>query len=98
MNNQAFRPAQTGDVLYPMRVILFIALICVSYQLSRPISNGLLKETSLSATTGNSPADRGLTGLMPWQKNASEEAVTKYAESQERKWRRWNEAMFERSG
>ena len=98
MNNQAFRPAQTGDVLYPMRVILFVALICAGYQLSRPVSNSLSEEASLSATTGNSSSDRESTGLMPWQRKASEKAVERYAESQDKKWRRWNEAMFERSG
>ena len=31
------------------------------------------------------------------QKDWAEKAVKKYAEAQERKWQRWNEAMFERS-
>jgi len=35
--------------------------------------------------------------LAPWQKEWAEKAVKRYAEAQERKWRRWNEAMFERS-
>ena len=33
----------------------------------------------------------------PLQKDWAEKAVKKYAEAQERKWQRWNEAMFERS-
>jgi hypothetical protein len=33
----------------------------------------------------------------PMQKDWAEKAVKKYAEAQERKWQRWNEAMFERS-
>ena len=33
----------------------------------------------------------------PMQKEWAEKAVEKYAEAQERKWQRWNEAMFERS-
>jgi hypothetical protein len=31
------------------------------------------------------------------QKDWAEKAIKKYAEAQERKWQRWNEAMFERS-
>ena len=31
------------------------------------------------------------------QKEWAEKAVKKYADAQERKWHRWNEAMFERS-
>lgn len=31
------------------------------------------------------------------QKEWADKAVKKYAEAQERKWQRWNEAMFERS-
>jgi hypothetical protein len=33
---------------------------------------------------------------LPWQRTASRKAVERYADAQERKWRRWNEAMFER--
>jgi hypothetical protein len=32
------------------------------------------------------------------QKEWAARAVKKYAEAQEKKWLRWNEAMFERSG
>ena len=35
--------------------------------------------------------------MLPWQREASEKAVKRYAEAQEKKWRRWNEAMFERA-
>jgi hypothetical protein len=33
----------------------------------------------------------------PREKEWTEKAVKKYADAQEKKWRRWNEAMFERS-
>jgi hypothetical protein len=36
--------------------------------------------------------------LTPWQKDASAKAVKQYAEAQGKKWRRWDEAMFERAG
>jgi hypothetical protein len=35
-------------------------------------------------------------GLLSWQREASQKAVERYAGSQDKKWRRWNEAMFER--
>jgi hypothetical protein len=34
-------------------------------------------------------------GLTSQQKEWAEKAVERYAEAQEQKWRRWNEAMFE---
>ena len=34
--------------------------------------------------------------ILPWQRKASEKAVEKYAAAQDKKWQRWNEAMFER--
>jgi hypothetical protein len=92
VTDQAFRTAQTGDVLYTMRVILFIALLCMGYSLSRPYPSGSDggQGKLLPATEQDPPA------LSPWQRKASEKAVVRYAESQEKKWRRWNEAMFER--
>jgi len=36
-------------------------------------------------------------GLAPQQKEWAEKAVKRYAEVQEKKWRNWNEAMFERA-
>jgi hypothetical protein len=84
----------TSDLLYSMRVLLFITLLCVGYSLSQPNSTGSDKEQDLLLrdTTEVRPS------LSPWQRQASDKAIAKYAESQDKKWRRWNEAMFERSG
>ena len=49
-----------------------------------------------AATTAGSE-DKEWAGLPQWQKRASEKAIEKYATTQEKKWRRWNEAMFERT-
>jgi len=65
---------QAGDILYPMRVSLFIALLLMGY------------------------VTREWESLPPWQRKASDRAIERYTRSQEKKWRRWNEAMFERSG
>jgi hypothetical protein len=88
-------PANTGDILYPTRVMLFITLLCMGYELSRPIpAVGEERELLLPATFG--PADPEWEGLPSWQRKASRKAIEKYTATQEKKWRRWNEAMFER--
>ena len=98
MTNQTLSSANTGDLLYSMRVLLFIVLLCMGYSLSRPTSASKTKhDVLLPATAGSSSPDQKLPSLPLWQRKASEKAVVKYAESQNKKWRRWNEAMFERS-
>ena len=85
------RPMGTEDLLYSMRVVFFVSLLFFAFQLSRPESSSASEEASLSL----GPSD--LTSPTQWQKEASKKAIVKYARSQEKKWRRWNEAMFERS-
>ena len=98
MMNQPIVPANTGDILYFMRVLLFIALLGMGYDLSRPTpAKGKEHDLLLPATTGAVSGDKDWAGLPQWQKKASEKAVISYAAAQEKKWRRWNEAMFERS-
>ncbi len=103
MTNQPIGPGnagsasslQAGDILYFVRVTLFIWLLCTGYVLSQPSSK---KEALLLRdTTGASPRDRDWSGLPLWQQKASEKAAARYAETQGKKWRRWNDAMFERS-
>ena len=89
---------QAGDIFYPVRVTLFISLLCTGYVLSRPSpAASTRKELLLRETSGTSPPDRDWSGLPPWQKEASRKAASNYANVQEKKWRRWNDAMFERS-
>jgi hypothetical protein len=96
--NQAVGPGNTGDILYFMRVLLFIAFLCMGYELSRPqTANNKGQDLLLSDTIEPGSQDQKWSGLPPWQRKASEKAVERYAESQEKKWRRWNESMFERS-
>ena len=96
--NQASGPASTGDILYFTRVLLFIAFLSTGYVLSRPrTTSHKEKDQLLMDTTGlDSPGQEG-TALPPWQKKVSEKAIERYAATQDKKWRRWNEAMFERS-
>ncbi len=106
MMNQPIVPAnigsasslQAGDILYFMRVLLFITLLCMGYSLSRPTpAKGKEQDMLLPATAGAGSEDKEWAGLPSWQKKASEKAVISYAAAQEKKWQRWNEAMFERS-
>jgi len=96
--NQADGPAyNTGDILYFMRVLLFVSFLSVGYALSRPRPADE-KNTHLllsDATELDSPGQKG-TALQPWQKKVSEKAIERYAAAQDKKWRRWNDAMFER--
>ena len=90
MTNQYYGPADIGDILYPLRVSLFIALLLMGYTLSRP--NDAEEDIP-------SPSETPRWESLPaWQRKASDRAVEKYTKSQDKKWRRWNEAMFERSG
>ena len=96
--NQPIVPANTGDILYSTRVMLFITLLCMGYSLSRPtpdVDNE--RELLLLDTTKVGSTDKEWVGLPLWQRKASDKAVERYTKSQEKKWRRWNEAMFERT-
>jgi hypothetical protein len=83
-----------------LMLVVMASLLRASWELSR--------ERSLAVEPG---ADKARVGsnlyavtnpedveLAPWQKEWAEKAVRGYREAQEKKWRRWNEAMFERSG
>ena len=96
--NQPTMPANAGDILYFMRVMLFIAFLSMGYQLSRPRSASETEPYLLLADTTEPTQGQEWAGLPPWQRKASEKAVERYAGSQEKKWRRWNEAMFEPEG
>ena len=64
-------------------LLVMATLLRVSYELSQ----------SKRGNPGSHAADH--TALTPQQKEWAEKAVRRYAEAQEKKWRRWNEAMFE---
>jgi len=64
-----------------MMLMVMAGLLRASYDLSQPQSK---VETSLN-----------LVEQEPLQKQWAETAVKRYAETQEKKWRNWNEAMFE---
>ena len=95
--NQAVGPGNPGDILYFMRVMLFIAFWSMGYELSRPRpASNKEQDLLLAETTRPGLQEEEWPDLPPWQRKASEKAVERYTEAQDKKWRRWNEAMFER--
>jgi len=96
--NQTVGPGNPGDILYFMRVLLFITLLCMGYSLNRPTpAKGKEQDLLLADTTEPGSQDQKWSDLPPWQRKASAKAIQSYAEAQDKKWRRWNDAMFERS-
>ena len=74
-------------------LVVIAALLRVSYELSRWRTvehNG--DANPLPATVPVPPSEKD---TLPWQREASAKAIKRYAETQKKKWRRWNEAMFE---
>jgi len=76
----------TEQFEYMLMLVVMAALLRTSYELSR-------SNPGKSASARSDPR-RDLT---PQQEEWAEKAARKYAEAQEKKWRAWNEAMFERS-
>jgi len=79
-----------------MSMLLMAALLRVGYELSQPIPDSREDAALLPAfNTGENSPEEKWPSLLHWQRKASEKAVENYAAVQERKWRHWNEAMFE---
>ena len=97
MINQITWPGSTSDVFYFMRVLLFIALLSMGYALSRPLTDSNKEQDFLLNDIAGLDQDPDRPSLLPWQRKASEKAIERYTQAQEKKWQRWNEAMFERS-
>jgi len=81
-----------------LMLVVMASLLRASWELSRKqslaVESGADKArvgSNLYAATNPEDVE-----LAPWQKEWAEKAVTRYAEAQDKKWRRWNEAMFER--
>ncbi len=80
----------TEQFEHMLMLVVMAALLRASYDLTRQPQDGHLQ---------NLPqVKKADVVLAPWQHEASARAVERYAEAQEKKWRRWDEAMFERSG
>ena len=96
--NQVVGPAYMGDIPYFIRVLLFVAFLSMGYELSRAgLTSNKEQDLLLADTTGSGSQEQEWPALPPWQRKASEKAIEQYAAVQDKKWRHWNEAMFERS-
>jgi len=78
-----------NSLFAPTRWILFLALWRMSYEAanisgSTPPVKSFLVESDAKQETSVSA-----------EKEWAEKAVKRYADAQEKKWQRWNEAMFE---
>ena len=81
-----------GEQFTSMLTLMVMAsLLRASWELSRQPGPKMERGGQPSVTANPEGAE-----LTPWQKEASEKAVKRYAEAQGKKWLRWNEAMFER--
>jgi hypothetical protein len=73
-------------------LLVMASLLRVSYELTqpeKPVSPSVQLLPQAIADGRKEPE------LTPQQRQWAERAVQRYAEAQEKKWRRWNEAMFE---
>ena len=78
-----------NDLFAPIQWMIFLALWRMSYETANarsptPQNPSFLVQRDLQPDS-----------LPASQKEWAEKAVKRYADAQEKKWRRWNEAMFE---
>ena len=77
------------EFMFPLMVMAI--LVWTSDELSEPRQT---KNVSLPATKNPGDDSSRQTPINPRQKEWTEKAVRRYAEAQEKKWRNWNQAMF----
>jgi hypothetical protein len=77
-------------------LLVMAALLRTSYELSRWRGSAAEQDGDANLLAATVPVPLAKEDMLPWQKEASAKAIKKYAEAQGKKWRRWNEAMFER--
>ncbi len=73
-------------------LMVMAALLRASYEMARPKRSPEVSAFAETRPIKEAPKPDALT--LP-QKEWADKAVKKYAEAQEKKWRNWNEAMFE---
>lgn len=85
----------SDDFVEMTGLLMMATLLRVVYELNRKetTQHSALEMLPQTAADVNSEPD-----LTSQQRQWAEKAVKRYAEAQEKQWRRWNEAMFERSG
>jgi len=84
-----------------LMLVVMASLLRASWELSQERGLAVEQASDKASGAGLNPyaaANPENAELAPWQREWAEKAVRGYREAQEKKWRRWNEAMFERSG
>ena len=77
-----------------LMLMVMAALLRASYEMSAPKPSPL-GEVSAFAETHVINETKKPDTITPQQREWADKAVKQYAETQEKKWSRWNEAMFE---
>ena len=77
--------------LAPTQWLIFLALWRMSYETANVNSFDASVKSYLVQRNPTDETDN------PIQREWAKKAVSQYAAAQEKKWQRWNEAMFERS-
>lgn len=77
-----------------LMLMVMAALLRTSYEISCPKAEPSKGLTTL-AKTDQIEGVLSPTAITPQQREWAEKAARNYAQAQEKKWRRWNEAMFE---
>jgi len=78
--------------LDPVRWLLFLALWRMSYD----TANIRSPTASMASCLIQREADPASEAATPPEQEWADKAIRKYAAVQDKKWQRWNEAMFER--
>jgi len=73
-----------------LMLMVMAAMLRASYEMSRPKRN-----TEVPAFAETRPISETPKLVTSQQSEWAKKAVKRYSEAQEKKWRRWNEAMFE---
>jgi len=73
----------------PVQWLIFLALWRMSYETAN-IQSAPPPEKSFLIQSRSPSED-----IRPMEKEWAEKAVKRYADAQDKKWQRWNEAMFE---
>jgi len=85
-----------ADYFGSMLVLMVMsALLRASYEMSRPGTTHSEEVSAFADTRPNSEASKP--AIKPQQREWAEKATKRYAEAQEKKWRNWNDAMFEQA-
>ncbi len=84
----------TREFQFMLTLLVMAALLRASYELHKPQPKAL-QSVSFWANTRPASGTAQPASLNLQQKAWADKAVKRYAAAQEKKWRKWTEAMFE---